>query len=67
MKMPMKNDGFRLPITYAIVTCKCGEVFHFHHNFPAICHRCGNKVYPSQKWKFKDEIKKCLKKRRRYE
>ena len=60
----MKADDFRLPKTYSIVTCKCGEVFRFHHNFPAICHRCGRKVCPTDKWKFKDEIKRVMFKRK---
>lgn len=55
------KDDFKLPTTYAKVECLCGEVLHFHHNFPAICNRCGRKVYPTKQWKFKDEIKKLIK------
>lgn len=61
----MKLDDFRLPTTYSTVECKCGEVLHFHHNFPAICNRCGHKVYPTELWRFRDLMKKTLIKRKR--
>jgi len=60
----MKKDNFRLPKTYAIVKCKCGEQFRFHNNFPAICNYCGRKVYPTKLLEFKEKIKKTLIKKR---
>jgi len=56
----MKKDKLKLPITYVKVACPCGEILHFHQNYPAICDRCGRKVYPSNQMKFKDEIKKYI-------
>ena len=58
----MKRYNWRLPFTYARIPCACGEVLHFHHNFPAICNRCGRKVYPTNRWKFRDEIRKYINK-----
>lgn len=53
----MKKNKWQLPTTYVKVACECGEILHFHHNFPAICNRCGRKVYPTKEWEFKDKIK----------
>ena len=56
----MKKNKWRLPITYVEMTCECGNVLHFHRNFPAICRRCGKKVYPTKRWEFKEEFKKYI-------
>lgn len=60
----MKKDNFRLPKTYSVVKCKCGEIIRFHHNFPAICHYCGRKVCPTKLYEFKEKIKMLLIKKR---
>lgn len=48
------------PVIYkasAKAICKCGNLVTFHEPYPAICKRCGYKVYPSEKIKFKEKIK----------
>ena len=57
----MKKNKWQLPTTYVKVACECGEILHFHQNYPAICNRCGRKVYPTKEWEFKDKIKKYVK------
>lgn len=56
----MKNKEYT--INFATAKCKCGHTISFFIKKKQICSWCGNIVYYDEKEKFKEIIKKTMKK-----